>query len=178
MTSLSRIAARTLAADADAAAAGATGIVGSRGAPQEPSRSQGARAGDQNRRYYQPLLRHTRMRQVGEQYWRSLLPALSRNHLPHPGAGHLAHRMMPVGRMSFIAYPGASHTYQYDDMGRLSTMDNGDTARATYGAAGEMLTLWMNGAGTETRTYNSLLQMTRQRTVGDDYLHTVLLDME
>ena len=118
------------------------------------------------------------MRQVGEQYWRSLLPALSRNHLPHPGAGHLAHRMMPVGRMSFIAYPGASHTYQYDDMGRLSTMDNGDTARATYGAAGEMLTLWMNGAGTETRTYNSLLQMTRQRTVGDDYLHTVLLDME
>ena len=82
------------------------------------------------------------------------------------------------GRMTSIASAGASHTYEYDDMGRLSTMDNGDTARATYGAAGEMLTLWMNGAGTETRTYNSLLQMTRQRTVGDDYLHTVLLDME
>ncbi len=43
-----------------------------------------------------------------------------------------------------------SHTYQYDAMGRLSAMDNGSTASATYGAACELLTPWMSGIGTET----------------------------
>jgi hypothetical protein len=36
------------------------------------------------------------MRHVGEQYWRSLLPALRRNQRPQFCAGHLAHVMMPV----------------------------------------------------------------------------------
>ena len=38
-------------------------------------------------------------------------------------------------------------------------------ASATYGVAGQLLTLWMNNGTTETRTYNSLMQLTRQTAV-------------
>jgi RHS repeat-associated protein len=59
--------------------------------------------------------------------------------------------------------------YTYDVNGRMSGMTwdtgNGDGpqpyANATYGPAGQILTL-SYGAGTETRTYNSLLQLTSQ----------------
>ena len=36
------------------------------------------------------------MRHVGEQYWRSLPPALRRNQRPQFCVGHLAHVMMPA----------------------------------------------------------------------------------
>ena len=61
--------------------------------------------------------------------------------------------------------------YQYDANGRMNTMTwdagYGSTtfATATYGAAGEMLSL-SYGAGTESRTYNSLLQLTNQSLPG------------
>ena len=35
-----------------------------------------------------------------------------------------------------MAWAGSWRSYQYDEMGRLATMDDGATARATYGAAG------------------------------------------
>jgi RHS repeat-associated protein len=77
------------------------------------------------------------------------------------------------GRMTSLAYPGVSTTagYQYDANGRMSgmTWDSGSGpqpyASATYGPAGQMLTL-SYGAGTETRTYNSLLQLTSQVVPG------------
>ncbi len=57
-------------------------------------------------------------------------------------------------------------TYQYDSMARLTTMGFGDqTTTATYGPAGELTSL--NTVGTtwgyvwETRTYNSMLQLTQ-----------------
>ena len=67
---------------------------------------------------------------------------------------------------------GESGTHIYDTMGRLSELKDGAgavTASATYGAAGQMLTMrWKGGPGPntyiyETREYNSLLQLTRQR---------------
>jgi YD repeat-containing protein len=60
-----------------------------------------------------------------------------------------------------------SYTMQYDGMGRLSGMQQGGTsvASATYGVAGEMLGLNYFGVS-EGRTYNTLLQMTRQTVPG------------
>lgn len=65
------------------------------------------------------------------------------------------------GRMTSLGYPadqygnaGPTDTYAYDAMGRLSSQG------ATWGAAGELLTF--NG---ETRTYNTLGQLTRQTAV-------------
>ena len=61
--------------------------------------------------------------------------------------------------------------YQYDANGRMNTMTwdagYGPTtfATATYGTSGEMLSL-SYGAGTEYRTYNSLLQLTNQSLSG------------
>jgi RHS repeat-associated protein len=81
------------------------------------------------------------------------------------------------GRMTQIGYPGLGFWYsppgplyalQYDNMGRLNGMtedlQNGSgpqpAASAGYGPAGEMVNLSYFGVN-ETRTYNSLLQLTR-----------------
>jgi len=83
------------------------------------------------------------------------------------------------GRMAQVGYPVCQHGYppppagplyamQYDNMGRLNgmTQDLGDgngpqpEASAGYGPAGQMLNLSYFGV-TETRTYNSLLQLTQ-----------------
>jgi RHS repeat-associated protein len=60
------------------------------------------------------------------------------------------------GRMTKLTYPGGdlAQNYGFDSMGRLSTLNGGTIA--TYGVAGEMTSF--NG---ETRTYNSLFQLTR-----------------
>ena len=73
------------------------------------------------------------------------------------------------GRMTGTNY-GPSYQMQYDVNGRLSGMTdaaNGNTAvaSATYGMAGEMLGLDYFGYN-ETRSYNSLLQMTHQTVSG------------
>ena len=74
--------------------------------------------------------------------------------------------MTSMGRPAVI---GGVRNYQYDEMGRMSGMtdENANSlATATYGVAGELLTLWSaygpegNGAmvgATETRTHNSLM---------------------
>jgi len=90
------------------------------------------------------------------------------------------------GRMTSLQYPTVSlpdnppwetsfslqtAAYQYDINGRMTgmTWDSGNGpqpyASATYGPAGQMLTL-SYGAGTETRQYNSLLQLTSQSVPG------------
>jgi RHS repeat-associated protein len=59
--------------------------------------------------------------------------------------------------------------FQFDNMGRASgtTTYNPNTyqwdtvATAAFGTAGQITSLWTAWAGTETRTYNSLLQLTR-----------------
>ena len=73
------------------------------------------------------------------------------------------------GRMTSINY-GPQYQMQYDVNGRLSGMldsanGNATVATASYGVAGEMLGLSYFGFG-ETRTYNSLLQMTRMTVSG------------
>jgi len=65
-------------------------------------------------------------------------------------------------------YPtGDSFTFAYDLMGRLNTMSQNGTqqASASYGPAGELTSTTYFGYS-ETRTYNSLLQMTRQTVPG------------
>ncbi len=72
------------------------------------------------------------------------------------------------GRLSSRAYPnGNSFTFGYDLMGRLNTMSQDGTqqASASYGVASEITSLSYYGY-TETRTYNSLLQLTRQTIPG------------
>ena len=84
------------------------------------------------------------------------------------------------GRMTSMAYPNhngwypvKTAGYQYDANGRMNVMtwDAGmgggpsTFATAAYGTAGEMLQL-SYGLGTETRTYNSLLQLTNQVVPG------------
>lgn len=68
--------------------------------------------------------------------------------------------------------PGSSYTYAYDSMGRLNTMT--DTVNThtlvsgmTYGVASEVqqMTSGYTGVNSETRTYNSMFQLT-QLTVG------------
>ena len=60
------------------------------------------------------------------------------------------------GRMTKLTYPGGDlvHNYGFDSMGRLNKL-NGATI-AVYGVAGELTSF--NG---DTRTYNSLFQLTR-----------------
>src|SRR5581483_652420 len=72
-------------------------------------------------------------------------------------------------------HPGTAYQYQYDQMGRLSGMQEnicywGGTncqwywqtqVMAAYGPANEMTSLSYYGTN-ETRTYNNLLQLTRQ----------------
>jgi RHS repeat-associated protein len=88
------------------------------------------------------------------------------------------------GRMTSLNYPstGPQYSYRYDSLGRLSSLyeqGNGSpSATVTYGNAGQVLGMsyW---AVSETRQYNSLLQMTRMTanafgtTVMDNqYLYT------
>ena len=74
------------------------------------------------------------------------------------------------GRMTQINYPGGpSYQMQFDNMGRVGSMldvSNGTygaptVASASYGAAGQITNLSYFG-WSETRTFNSLLQMTQQ----------------
>ncbi len=100
------------------------------------------------------------------------------------------------GRMTSLTYPRSGmgygpppqYTYQYDAMGRLSGMQEmpclypdgdhcdgystwgGTVATAAYGVAGQITGLTYDGY-TETRTYNSLLQLTRMTVPG-------MMDME
>ena len=71
------------------------------------------------------------------------------------------------GRMTARNGPDANYAYTYDSMGRLSTMTQaGNTiASAQYGAAGQLTSLTYD-AFTEVRSYNSLLQLTRQTVSG------------
>ncbi|MBV8842251.1 MAG: RHS repeat-associated core domain-containing protein, partial [Bryobacterales bacterium] len=61
--------------------------------------------------------------------------------------------------------PGApAVSYTYDSMGRLSSLSDTWTsviASASYGAGGQLLSLSGGSWGTETRTYNSLQQLTQ-----------------
>jgi len=75
-----------------------------------------------------------------------------------------------AGRMFQTRYPTyfpggtLNLNYQYDNTGNLASMRLGGQpiATAAYGPAGEMTSLWTSYAGTETRTYNSLLQLTHE----------------
>ena len=68
------------------------------------------------------------------------------------------------GRMTGVTYPGytgvspASYTYTFDTMGRPSGMSS-VASGGLYNAAGQITSLAYPG-GTETRTYNSLSQLT------------------
>ena len=101
------------------------------------------------------------------------------------------------GKLASTRYPDESKPFviSYDAMGRPSGMtqeyqppglevwQNRGWADATYGVAGELLTFSsfageFNGVGstlTETRTYNSRFQMTKQRTMMGS---TVAMDLE
>jgi hypothetical protein len=81
------------------------------------------------------------------------------------------------GRVTSAQYPDMVNplNYQYDAMGRISSMSNGPysyntIAEAAYGPADQILTLTDYYAGsavyTETRTFNNLLQLTRQTVPG------------
>ena len=78
------------------------------------------------------------------------------------------------GRMTQVTYPGGGPVYQmtFDAMGRVGGMtENGSSvASATYGVAGELAGLSYFGHS-ESRTYNSMFQMTRQTVSG-------MMDME
>jgi YD repeat-containing protein len=72
---------------------------------------------------------------------------------------------------------GATYTYEYDAMGRLWKMSSGSfLAEATYGPAVELLTLSRTSTApylqSESRAYNSRLQLTRVRTQNYEYSPT------
>ncbi|HLK49425.1 MAG TPA: hypothetical protein VKT49_14890, partial [Bryobacteraceae bacterium] len=78
------------------------------------------------------------------------------------------------GRVVSEGYPawGSVYTYSFDVMGRPNSLSvvngyisDGTVATAAYGPAGEMTSLSHDGYN-ETRTYNSLLQLTRQTVPG------------
>jgi len=69
-----------------------------------------------------------------------------------------------VGRMTSMTYPsGPAVSYEYDEMSRAIGMTGSMGATATYGSAGQVLTLsGYGGTGAymnEARTYNSMLQL-------------------
>jgi YD repeat-containing protein len=72
-----------------------------------------------------------------------------------------------------MSYPagGPDYVFRYDNMGRVNAMQDFNAsgyptvATATYGVSNELLTLAYFGL-TETRAYNSLLQLTRQTVAG------------
>jgi RHS repeat-associated protein len=67
--------------------------------------------------------------------------------------------------MTSIQYPnGASYSYGYDTMARLSTMTNGSTqiiTGTTYDPANRLLTMSGNSSVNESRTYNAMGQLTQ-----------------
>ena len=82
------------------------------------------------------------------------------------------------GRMTNLTYPsGTSLAYQYDAMGRLSTMTSSNypnnpypltIATATYTAASQLNTLQygVNATFNESRSYNTLMQLTNLTVSG------------
>jgi YD repeat-containing protein len=82
------------------------------------------------------------------------------------------------GKLTQMNYPGVvnpyPYQYQYDQLGRLNGMTGYDPntsqwvplASSSHGVAGEVTSLWTTWAGTETRTYNSLLQLTQASVPG------------
>ena len=76
------------------------------------------------------------------------------------------------GRITSRTYPDQSNlTYGYDIMGRLNAINGVSwqggslSVSAAFGPSGEMTDLY-NGSYHETRTYNTLLQLTRQTVPG------------
>src|SRR5258708_1394490 len=80
------------------------------------------------------------------------------------------------GRMTSVKYPdtlsgtGATYNFSYDTLGRINGMTNPGASQTlvngvSYGVAGQLLGMSYLGY-TETRVYNSLLQMTRLTTSG------------
>ncbi len=71
-------------------------------------------------------------------------------------------------------FGGPYQTFAYDQLGRLASTSTFDpvsnqfntVATASYGLAGQMTSFWTAWAGTETRTYNSLLQLTGETVPG------------
>src|ERR1039457_579060 len=82
------------------------------------------------------------------------------------------------GRLNSMSYPagGPAYTYAYDAMGRLSQMNDQSNNvlvnNLQYGPAGQLQQIGFFGA-TETRQYNSMLQLT-QWTVTNGGMGTVL----
>lgn len=77
------------------------------------------------------------------------------------------------GKMtSYNDLSGQQYLYTYDGMGRATNLNGAvDNASATYGAANQVLTLSYSAASgggsvSETRTYNSLLQLTQLTASG------------
>ena len=73
------------------------------------------------------------------------------------------------GRMTSTQSPAGTYNYSFDAMGRLGGMTDGNSnlvASATYGLTGQVSSFWMSNGTTDTRTYNSLMQMTRQTVTG------------
>ena len=68
------------------------------------------------------------------------------------------------------SYPlGGSYQFQYDPLERLTSMTSGGSnlATAAYNQANQMTSLWTTYTNaTETRTYNNLLQLTRETVPG------------
>ncbi len=91
--------------------------------------------------------------------------------LSQPGQGdlNLAYSYNNEGKPTQIVYPydassgnSPTYNYTYDAMARLNGMtgtDNGGVSNVSYGPANELLSINYYGA-IETRTYNSLLQLT------------------
>uniref|UniRef100_Q024R0 YD repeat protein n=1 Tax=Solibacter usitatus (strain Ellin6076) TaxID=234267 RepID=Q024R0_SOLUE len=109
---------------------------------------------------------------VNYQYSYNQAGRVTSQHMDYYGGAHVfdaSYTWDNEGRMTGTNY-GPQYSLQYDVNGRLSGMQdaaNGNTtvATANYGVAGEMLGLSYFGYS-ETRTYNSLLQMTRQTVSG------------
>ena len=85
------------------------------------------------------------------------------------------------GRMTSLATPGSGpvYAYQFDNMGRLNGMTENGTSMATaaYTAAGQIFQLKYDNL-TETRTYNSLLQLARLTTQQFNNFFTTVMDMQ
>src|SRR5260370_22624858 len=80
--------------------------------------------------------------------------------------------------MTSIGYPagGPSYTYSFDGMMRPSVMTGQSNVQVVnnvqYGPANELLSMTMPSAGTETRTYNSMLQLTSISGMGQNVTYT------
>uniref|UniRef100_Q024R2 YD repeat protein n=1 Tax=Solibacter usitatus (strain Ellin6076) TaxID=234267 RepID=Q024R2_SOLUE len=109
---------------------------------------------------------------VNYQYSYNQAGRVTSQHMDYYGGTHVfdaSYTWDNEGRMTGTNY-GPQYSLQYDVNGRLSGMldaanGNATVATANYGVAGEMLGLSYFGYS-ETRTFNSLLQMTRQTVSG------------